>query len=261
MKEALGIPDRRIAQTVSAIGELEEALCACSERLKDWYSLYYPEAATRIKKQEAFARIVSDKKLRSEFTDITQDSIGADLAPNDIHHIRAFAKSLALLYSEKGQLEEYLEKLMKKDFKNLYAVAGAPVGAKLIAHCGDAARLANLPSSTIQVLGAEKALFRHMKTGAKPPKYGIILSHNLLQNAKHDERGKVARAIASVISIAVKVDVFSQEDNTEFLTKKLENKLKVIERRRLKKRGLEPGKEKGRSKHTDFKSPKKGGKK
>jgi len=234
LKEALALPDRRIAQAISAIGELEEALCASSERLREWYMLYYPEAAKRIKKQDAFARIVSEKKERQDFKDIIQDSIGADLSANDLHHIRSFAKILSNLYSEKGQIEEYLEKLMKENFKNLHAIAGAQVGAKLIAHCGDSKRLATLPSSTIQVLGAEKALFRHMKTGAKPPKYGIILSHNLLQNARKDERGKVARALASIISMAVKVDVYSGVDHIELLKKKLENKIRVINRRSSK---------------------------
>lgn len=236
LKQALALPDRRISQAVSAISEIETGLCVSVERLKEWYVLYYPEACKRIKKQEAFTRIVSEKKSRGDFKDIVQDSVGADLPPEDLHQVRSFADVLSKLYSEKGQLEAYLEKMMRKSFPNLQAVAGNSVGAKLIAHCGDAKRLANLASSTIQVLGAEKALFRHMKTGAKPPKYGIILEHNLLQNARKEQRGKVARALASVISIAVKVDVFSKEDHTEMLKKKLENKIRIINRKKRVKK-------------------------
>lgn len=231
LKLALGVPDRRIAQAVSAISELEEALCVSSERLKEWYSLYYPEAASKIKKQEAFARIVAERKSRQEFSDITQDSIGAELSGKDLFVIREFASALAQVYTKKGEMEEYLDKLMLQSFPNLQSVAGTVTGAKLIAHCGDAARLANLPSSTIQVLGAEKALFRHMKTGSNPPKYGILLGHNLVQNARKDERGKVARAVASMISMAIKIDVYSKENCTEMLKKKLENKINVIKRK------------------------------
>ncbi|MFH1450503.1 MAG: NOP5/NOP56 family protein [archaeon] len=234
LKEALALPDRRISQTVSAISEIEEALCVSAERLKEWFSLYYPEAAGKIKKQEAFVRIVSEKSSRKDFHDIVQDSIGGELSKEDLHNIRSFAKSLSQLYSQKGEMEAYLEKLMKQSFPNLQAIAGNIVGAKLIAHCGDAHRLANLPSSTIQVLGAEKALFRHMKTGANPPKYGILLGHNLLQNARKEGRGKIARALASVISLAVKIDVHSKENQIDFLKKKLDNKLKVIDRRSKK---------------------------
>jgi nucleolar protein 56 len=260
LKIALALPDRVISQAVSAIGELEESLCVSSDRLREWYSLYYPEAVKRIRKQDAFARITAEKKQRSDFKDIEQDSIGADLSGKDLYILQGFAKSLSGLYSKKGELEEYLEKLMKRHFKNLYAVAGSIVGAKLIAHCGDSARLATLPSSTIQVLGAEKALFRHLITGAKPPKYGIILNHNLLQNARKEQRGKIARALASVISLAIKVDVYSQDDQIEFLTKKLENKLKVIERRAASKNYGAPENRKSENKKqenkkSDYKKP------
>jgi len=230
LKVALALPDRRISQAISAIDEMEDALCTISDRLREWYLLYYPEAVSRIKKQDAFTRIVAEKKTREEFTDIPKDSIGGEFSNEDLHTMRSYAKTIALVYSEKGQIELYLAKLMKKYFPNLNAIADTKVGAQLIAHCGDAKRLAKLPSSTIQVLGAEKALFRHMKTGAKPPKYGIIFGHNLVQNARVENRGKTARALASIISMAVKVDVYGTEDKSKALATKLENKIRRIQK-------------------------------
>ena len=117
---------------------------------------------------------------------------------------------------------------MKENFPNLRAVAGAQIGAKLIAIAGDSKRLARMPSSTVQVLGAEKALFRHLKEGTKSPKYGVILKHTFIQSTPQRLRGKVARSLAAKISLAIKTDIYSKEFVGEKLRKDLEMKVARI---------------------------------
>ena len=108
-------------------------------------------------------------------------------------------------------MNAYIENKMDEIAPNLKDLLGASLGAKMIAHVGGIKRLAMLSSGTIQVLGAEKALFRHLKTGERPPKHGLIYQHPDVRGAKYWLRGKIARALASKISLAVRKDVFSGE--------------------------------------------------
>lgn len=220
LKSVLGKPDYRIIQTISALDELEESTNLFSERLREWYSLYYPELSRQIRNHESFAK-VSIQETR-------KDSIGADLPETDLKQIQEFARFVAASYKASEKLSDYLDSLMKSHFPNLQTVAGSAVGAKLIAKVGNAERLSKLPSSTIQVLGAEKALFRHLKEGTKPPKYGIILNHSLLKNAPKRVSGKIARSIAAKISIAIKRDVYGGAYMGKILRTELEKKIKRI---------------------------------
>jgi len=236
LRKALEEPDKRIMQTVNALSEMDDSLNVMAERLEEWYSLYYPEAVKKLGKHEIFAKVAEKARCREDFKGVTKETIGADLGKDDLRIMREFAGSVYSGFNVHDSVEKYLGKLMKESYPNLKAVAGDIVGAKLIAQVGGAKRLAMLPSSTIQVLGAEKALFRHMKTGAKPPKYGIILQHQHLQRARRGERGKISRALAASISIAIKRDVFGGEFLGNELNAKLERKIKRIVEKAARKR-------------------------
>jgi nucleolar protein 56 len=112
------------------------------------------------------------------------------------------------LYELRKDMENYVDKTMEEVAPNTRAVAGALLGARLIAIAGSLRNLAMRPASTIQVLGAEKALFRSLKTGARPPKHGLIFQHALLHDAKRWQRGKIARVLAGKLAIAVRADAF-----------------------------------------------------
>jgi nucleolar protein 56 len=103
-------------------------------------------------------------------------------------------------------------------------LTGINIGAKMIAKAGSIEKMAFMPASTIQLLGAEEALFRHIKTGARPPKYGILLQHILVAKAKRPDKGKVAKALADKISIAIKVDFFKGEFIGDRLKRDLEKR-------------------------------------
>ena len=103
-----------------------------------------------------------------------------------------------------------LETMMQQQCSHVQKIAGTLLGARILHHAGSLKRLAELPSSTIQLLGAEKALFRHLRTGAKPPRFGILFAHENIAKAPEKERGKTARRLANKIAIAAKQDYFQQ---------------------------------------------------
>ena len=106
---------------------------------------------------------------------------------------------------------------------NLKLLVGSSLGAKLIAHAGGLKRLATYPSSTVQIMGAEKALFRHLKSGDRPPKYGLIYQHPQVRGSKWWNRGKIARMLASRISLAARKDVFTHDFNPEIFNEFVQN--------------------------------------
>jgi len=217
-----------IMQTVNSIEELERTGNMLTTRLREWYALYNPEFEDSMENQEKFSYVIMKKSRKILLKEIKVTmSMGADLPKKDIDEIMFFAKTIQSLYFTKNKLSEYLKSIMKKHCPNLLTVAGTFVGAKLLAKAGSLERLSKMPASTIQVLGAEKALFRHMKTGARPPRHGYLVQHALVSQAKQKEHGKRARSLADKISIAVKVDYFKGEFIGNKLKKELEKKFGV----------------------------------
>ena len=134
--------------------------------------------------------------------------MGADIAEADLEMIQSLAKDVLNFYLLRKNMEDYVDHTMEELAPNVRAVAGALLGARLIAMAGSLQNLAMRPASTIQVIGAEKALFRSLKTGARPPKHGLIFQDTLLHDAKRWQRGKIARVIAGKLAIAARADAF-----------------------------------------------------
>jgi nucleolar protein 56 len=108
---------------------------------------------------------------------------------------------------------------------------GPTLGAKLIRYTGGLGRLTVVPSGTIQLLGAEKALFRHLKEKADPPKYGVIFQHPMINQAKWWHRGKIARTFASKISIAARIDYYGGEFIADTLEKQMEKRVAEVKKK------------------------------
>ena len=141
--------------------------------------------------------------------------------------VREFAKSIKSLQTTKKSLNDYIDHRMGEIAPNLKDLAGASLGAKLIAHVGGVEKLSKMPSGTVQVLGAEKALFRHLKTGERPPKHGLIFQHPSVWGAKWWLRGKIARTLALKISLAVRKDVYSGDYDPQ-IVEGFKNRVEVI---------------------------------
>ncbi|MCS7109448.1 MAG: hypothetical protein NZ903_01470, partial [Candidatus Micrarchaeota archaeon] len=133
-----------------------------------------------------------------------------DLEEKDLDAIKIVAQQIIALEEIKKQLQQYEDELVREIAPNLVEVGGPRITAKLIAHVGSLEKLARLPASTIQVLGAEKALFKHLRRKTKPPKHGIIFQHTIVHSVPKNKRGKIARALATKLAIAAKIDVFGK---------------------------------------------------
>ena len=198
-----------VMQASDAIKDIEKAINPLVKRVQEWYALYCPEAVEAVKNQEAFIRLILSKD-RKEILKEQQISfsIGADIVQKDVDIIYALATKIQILQAEKISLEMYIDGALHDIAPNLSALAGPLLAAELIAKTGSLQKLAAMPSSTIQMLGAENALFRFMRGQGRCPKHGIIVNYPLLANAKAKNKGKIARRFAGALARAAKVDYF-----------------------------------------------------
>jgi len=211
--------DLLIIQTINGIEELDKVANMLAKRLREWYSLYNPELSHDIEDHKKFVEEVLKKVKR-------KSAMGAELSEKDLKLILELANKLKIVYEFREHLEKYLESLVKQVCPNITAITGALIAAKLLEHAGSLKKLVLFPASTIQLLGAEKALFRHMKTKAKAPKYGVLFQHPLIQKNKKKLHGKIARTLADKISLAAKIDYFKGEFIGDKLRKEIEDKFK-----------------------------------
>ena len=219
--------DILLIQSINLIDDLEKVINLLVKRLREWYELYNPEFSIATESHERFVEeILENEKseLLGKIQVKLEESIGADLGQDDLEPIRSFTSQIHDLYQLRKSQIDYISALMDEFCPNTKAVCGVLTGAKLIEHAGSLKRLSEMPSSTIQILGAEKALFRHMKTGAKPPRHGIIVHHPLIAKAPDRMHGRIARALADKISIASKVDYFQGKFIGDKLKEELEKK-------------------------------------
>lgn len=209
--------DLMIINAINNIEELEKSINTLASRLREWYMIKNPELENSVEDNEYFVKVVLEGGD-------SQSEMGSSLDKDDEAAINALALITQGLVETKTFLLIYLEKTMKEYCKNVYVLAGPTIGAKLLREAKGLKRLASLQSSTIQLLGAEKALFRHIKTGARSPKYGHIVNHPIVINAKRDEKGKAARALADKLSIAARLDYFKGEFLGEVYFKELQQR-------------------------------------
>jgi nucleolar protein 56 len=142
--------------------------------------------------------------------------------------VRELAKEVLNLRMLSNSIESYETGLAKELCPNLTYLIDAPLAAKLIAHAGGLKRLATMPASTIQVLGAEKALFKHLRQHTKSPKHGILFQHPWVNSAPKKERGKIARLLSTKIAIALKADFYTKRFIAEKLKQDLDKRMKEI---------------------------------
>ncbi|MFH0876489.1 MAG: hypothetical protein V1859_11215 [archaeon] len=222
--------DILLVQCSNAIDEYAKASNLLVKRLREWYSFYYPEASEYIDDNESFVLTIIEKSRETlKREQRVKLSMGGKLTDEDVDAIIVMAKSVAAMYEAKKSEELYLENMMKKVCPNLNYVAGTMIGAKLLSIAGTMKKLVLFPSSTIQLLGAEKALFRHLvNRRALPPKHGILHEHKLLLGSPRKNHGKIARALADKISLAVRIDYFKGEFRGDLLKKELEERVAAI---------------------------------
>ena len=216
IKESSQEEDKLLIQAINSIDDIDESISKLVERIRDWYTIYFPEMDT-ISNNETYIKLIAESENREDILKNhnehfnTDYSSGADIEDVDLIMVKCFAESIYSLQNSRKDLEKYIDTKMEEIAPNLRDLLGPTLGAKLIAHIGSIKRLATYPASTVQIMGAEKAIFRHLKTGERPPKHGLIFQHPSVRGAKWWNRGKVARNLALKITLAVRKDVFSGE--------------------------------------------------
>lgn len=238
--------DNMIIQAISLLDTLDKDINTFCMRVREWYSWHFPELAKIVNDNYIYSRVakfVKDKSTLSddsmtELADITGDedkakdiieaakaSMGQDISPIDLINIEQFAQRVIELSEYRKQLHAYLVSKMQDVAPNLASLIGEMVGARLISHAGSLTNLAKCPASTLQILGAEKALFRALKTRGNTPKYGLIFHSSFIGKASARNKGRISRYLANKCSIASRIDCFS-ETNTNILVKNFENRLR-----------------------------------
>jgi len=218
--------DLQIIQAISTLDELDKYVNIAISKIKEWYGLHFPELDSVVNDSSQFIRFTSlgidrnnintetisvlelSGKKTEQIIDRAFDSVGGDIRDEDLKTISILSEVTISEIKTRDHLERYVKKEMNILAPNISSIAGENIGARLIAKAGSLEKLARLPSSTIQILGAEKALFRALKTGSKPPKHGILFQHDDIHTAPKWQRGKIARSIASKIAIAARVDAY-----------------------------------------------------
>ncbi|KAF3766255.1 Nop domain-containing protein [Cryphonectria parasitica EP155] len=264
--------DVMIVQAISLLDDLDKELNTYAMRVKEWYGWHFPELGKILNDNLAYARVILAVGLRTntsktDLSDILPEeietavkaaaevSMGTEISEEDLLNISMLADHVVRYTEVRQQLSSYLESRMKAIAPNLTELVGTLVGARLIAHAGSLMSLAKNPGSTIQILGAEKALFRALKTKHATPKYGLIYHSSLVGQATGKNKGKIARQLAAKTALGIRADALSEwvnEDGEEAdeeertalgvaARAKIENNLRRLEGRPLVPKGIAVG--------------------
>mmetsp|Transcript_113718 Transcript_113718/g.223034 ORF Transcript_113718/g.223034 Transcript_113718/m.223034 type:complete len:514 (+) Transcript_113718:72-1613(+) len=234
--------DIMIVQAIGLLDDLDKEINIYAMRVREWYGWHFPEMAKILNDNMFYARCVLRMGMRincknCDFSDILADeavestlkktaetSMGTEISEMDLLNIKSLCDQVIALSEYRLQLFDYLKNRMAAIAPNLTLMVGELVGARLIAHSGSLINLSKHPASTIQILGAEKALFRALKTKTDTPKYGLIYHASLIGQAAPKNKGKISRVLAAKTALAIRVDALGDNDGP---TIGYDNKLKV----------------------------------
>ncbi|KAG2695337.1 hypothetical protein I3843_07G009500 [Carya illinoinensis] len=245
--------DTMIIQAIGLLDDLDKELNTYAMRVREWYGWHFPELTKIVADNIHYAKTVKlmgDRvnAAKLDFSEILSDevetelkeaamiSMGTEISDLDLVNIKELCDQVLSLSEYRAQLYEYLKNRMNMIAPNLTALVGELVGARLIAHGGSLLNLSKQPGSTIQILGAEKALFRALKTKHATPKYGLIYHASLVGQAPPKFKGKISRSLAAKTALAIRYDALADnQDNSLGLENraKVEARLRNLEGREL----------------------------
>ncbi|XP_059475589.1 nucleolar protein 58 [Neocloeon triangulifer] len=224
--------DTMIVQAISLLDDLDKELNNYVMRCREWYGWHFPELGKIVTDNTAFVKIVKqvgtrEKMLESDMSEIIPEdieakvkeaaeiSMGTEISDEDIDNIQMLCDQVLEITSYRATLYDYLKARMMAIAPNLTVLVGELVGARLIAHAGSLLNLAKYPASTVQILGAEKALFRALKTKRDTPKYGLIYHAQMVGQTSTKNKGKISRMLAAKASLAIRVDALGEDGNVD----------------------------------------------
>lgn len=229
--------DKHIIQAIAILDTLDKDINTFAMRVREWYSWHFPELLKIVSDNYQYARLVVFIKKRDSISkdslpaieeicmdatkaqhvlDASKHSMGMDISEIDLLNVYMFAERVIKLAEYRTSLQSYLHSKMGLVAPNLQALIGDQVAARLISHAGSLTNLAKYPASTVQILGAEKALFRALKTRGNTPKYGLIFHSTFIGRAASKNKGRISRYLANKCSIACRIDNFSETPTNKF---------------------------------------------
>ncbi|XP_032685469.1 nucleolar protein 58-like [Odontomachus brunneus] len=264
--------DTMVIQAVNLLDELDKELNNYMMRCREWYGWHFPELSKIIQDNMAYVKTVQlvgirDNIVKCDLSDILAEeieeqvkeaaevSMGTEISEEDAEYTQYLCSEIILLSDYRTQLYDYLKSRMMALAPNLSILVGELVGARLMSHAGSLVNLAKHPASTVQILGAEKALFRALKMKKDTPKYGLIYHANLIGQSSKKNKGKMSRMLAAKASLATRFDALGE--NTSFdlgveHKKKLEARLQLLELGNVRKiSGTLKAKTKFKKYHSD----------
>lgn len=248
--------DNMVIQAIALIDQLDKDINTFAMRVREWYGYHFPEMVRLVTDNYQYCQLVKTIRMRGSLTtpsdelmeelekivmdtsksqaicDVARSSMGMDISEFDLVNIIMFANKVMKLADYRKNLQQYLSDKMSNVAPSLAALIGDVVGARLISHAGSLTKLAKYPASTVQILGAEKALFRALKTKGNTPKYGLLFHSTFIGRATAKNKGRISRFLANKCSIASRIDAFSDTPNTVFgekLKEQVEERLKMYE--------------------------------
>merc|ERR1712226_151178 len=262
--------DNMVIQAIALIDQLDKDINTFAMRVREWYGYHFPELVKLVNDNYQYCQLVKLIKNRKCLTAVTDEmlegmekiamdsaktqaicdcaraSMGMDISDFDLINIEIFANKVISLADYRKKLQGYLSDKMGAVAPSLASLIGDVVGARLISHAGSLTKLAKYPASTVQILGAEKALFRALKTRGNTPKYGLLFHSTFIGRATAKNKGRISRFLANKCTIASRIDAFSETPNTIFgekLKDQVEERLKLYEDGTVPKKNLDVMKE------------------
>jgi nucleolar protein 56 len=219
--------DKMIIQAVNALGDVEKIANTIIERIREWYGLHYPEL--NVSDHEKYASLIAQYGDRKNFPEF-RNSMGMELRDDDVSIIQDYAVQFKELSKVRKDLEKYIEITVKEEMPNLNVLLGSTLAARLLALAGSLEKMAKMPSSSIQLLGAEKSLFKFMKGKEKsrPPRFGILYLHPDISTSRRDLQGKIARVLSSKLTLAARTDFYTKKDVSKELLEEYKRKVEEI---------------------------------
>jgi len=259
--------DNMIIQSIALLDQLDKDINTFSMRIREWYSYHFPELIKIVPENNMYAKvahficdrktldqtklegleeIVMDSEKAQAIIDASKMSMGMDISQIDLMNIEMFAKRVVRLADYRKELAEYLHSKMGSVAPNLQTLIGDQVGARLISKAGSLTNLAKYPASTVQILGAEKALFRALKTRGNTPKFGLLFHSTYIGRAGIKNKGRISRFLANKCSIASRIDCFTETPSSVFgetLKQQVEERLKFYETGEVPRKNVDVMKE------------------
>ncbi|MCL4365090.1 MAG: NOP58 family protein [Candidatus Marsarchaeota archaeon] len=236
--------EHSVIQAIASFNELEKTRNLIHEKLEEWYGIFFPEL--RLANQTTYAKFViefgSDKKnadieavrkllggSADSVADIAKSSIGREPSPEEFEMLKGVAALEVQVADAQAKLDDYLDHTTKRLMPNITYLIDYKVAAELLGRAGSLSKLANMPAGTVQLLGAEKALFKHIKFGTRPPKYGVIFKLQQITTANRRNKGKIARIYGTKLAIAARADAISKNFIADKLKEQLDAAIKRVE--------------------------------